>query len=193
MHELTTSAILVDEGALDLERAPTAVLPRAELEAARAASAPARLWFDVGTEEETRRVEVDLELAQIEALLGQPGGYDIVLALDADGLTGLFEDGEVEAHGLRAALAIAATSAAVLAPVSQAALPQSVNPSVSPQVSAASVESANVERAVVGSAVRSQARTLARTQARTQAKAQLAKAFVVQAAGVDRVQGWSQS
>ena len=50
------------------------------------------------------------------------------MTLDGEAVETLFGDADVEAHGLKGAIAIAVTSAAILAPAGQAAVPQSSTP-----------------------------------------------------------------
>jgi len=55
------------------------------------------------------------------------------LTLDGEDVAGLFDDDEVEAHGMRAAIAIAVTSAAVLVPAGHAATTQSIGTAATTQ------------------------------------------------------------
>ena len=49
----------------------------------------------------------------------------IGISLDGDDVASLFDDPDVEAHGMKLAIAIVVTSAAILAPAGQAAVTQS--------------------------------------------------------------------
>lgn len=143
MEELRTTANLIDA----FENGnPVAVLPRRELDEVFAAGEPAQLWLELGREgdEDVRLLSIDLTSADIEEMLGRSTGDDVLVALDGYALHGLFEDPDVEAHGLRSALAIAVVAGAVAAPAGLAANPQ-VSAASNPQVSAASsqVQAAN--------------------------------------------------
>jgi hypothetical protein len=107
----------------------TTIVARSVLEAALQEEGSAELWFDLGGEggEELGRVSVDLSSTDIEELLGITPEDEIALSLDGEAVESLFGDADVEAHGLKGAIAIAVTSAAILAPAGQAALPQSVD------------------------------------------------------------------
>ena len=104
----------------------TTIVARGVLEAALAEEEPGRLWFEVEGDEETRLVAVDLSAADLGELLRLSGNDDVALTLDAGDVEGLFDDPDVEAHGMKGAIAIAVTSAALLAPAGQAAVTQSV-------------------------------------------------------------------
>src|ERR687891_309733 len=120
MLELTTTGRLVEYETLE---------DRRELAAAVESGEPAQLWLELGLadgEEETARVTIDLLPAELAEILSRAGGSDIAFAFDEDALASVLGDSEVEAHGLRGALAIAVTSAAVLAPAGMAAGAQSV-------------------------------------------------------------------
>jgi hypothetical protein len=148
-HAALTTSDTVDESL-------TTIVARSVLEAALAEGESARLWFEIGDDEESRRLEVDLSTADLEELLRMSGSDDVALTLDGDEIAGLFDDPDVEGHGLKGAIAIAVASAALLAPAGQAAVTQSVgaaattqrtNVAVSTQVSnaAATVQVANAQ------------------------------------------------
>jgi hypothetical protein len=103
----------------------TTIVPRGALEAALAEDESSSLWFEVGDDQDSRRVEIELSTADIEELLRLSGSDDVALTLDGDEIAGLFDEPEVEGHGLKGAIAIAVTSAALLAPAGQAAVTQS--------------------------------------------------------------------
>ena len=111
----------------------TTIVARSVLEAALAEGDSARLWFEVGDDEDSRRLEVDLSTADLEELLRMSGSDDVALTLDGDEIAGLFDDPDVEAHGLKGAIAIVVTSAALLAPAGQAAVTQSVGAAATTQ------------------------------------------------------------
>jgi hypothetical protein len=144
MHQVTTSARFVPPETID--ESLSSIVARSVLEAALREDADAGLWFDVQRDDESVRLTVDLSTTDLEEILRLSGGDDILLALDGDAVAGLFDDPEVEGHGVKGALAIAVTSAAILAPAGQAALPQTAqaastvqraNPAATTQVSAA--------------------------------------------------------
>jgi hypothetical protein len=137
----------------------TTIVARSVLEAALAEGDPARLWFEVGDDEDSRRLEVDLSTADLEELLRMSGSDDVALTLDGDEIAGLFDDPDVEGHGLKGAIAIVVTSAALLAPAGQAAVTQSVGAAASTQGSgvAATTQGVGVASTTqVGAAVTTQ-------------------------------------
>ena len=137
----------------------TTIVARSVLEAALAEGDSARLWFEVGDDEDSRRLEVDLSTADLEELLRMSGSDDVALTLDGDDIAGLFDDPDVEGHGLRGAIAIVVTSAALLAPAGQAAVTQSVGAAATTQGSgvAATTQGVGVASTTqVGAAVTTQ-------------------------------------
>ena len=141
MQEVTTTASLVEYSTLEGEGPVTAVLARTDIEAALAIDSPG-LWFDVGYEDDDAgRLAISLAPADLEEILRVSEGDEVTLALDGDWVTGAFADPpDVEAHGLRGAIAIAVVAGAIAAPAGMAATPQ-VSGAATPQVSSASVES----------------------------------------------------
>jgi hypothetical protein len=165
MQQLTTSATFTDRP-LD-DDLLTTIVARSVLEAALAEDEKAELWFEIGREDdETTRLAIDLSAADLEEILRLSSSDDIALTLDGDGVAGLFDDPDVEAHGLKGAIAIAVTSAAILAPAAHAAVPQTAGV-------AATAQRANVAATtqVSGVAARTQ---VASVQARL-AKSNVAK------------------
>lgn len=137
MPELTTTATFT---AGQFDDALTTIVARSVLEAALTEDEGAELWFEIGADDaDTTQLAIDLSAADLEEILRLSGGDDVALTLDGDYVAGLFEDADVEAHGLRGAIAIAVTSAAILAPAAQAAVPQATQqakPQATAQVSA---------------------------------------------------------
>ena len=132
MQQLTTTATFTDRRPDD--DVLTTIVARSVLEAALAEDEKAELWFEIGREdEETARVAIDLSAADLEEILRLSSGDDIALTLDGDGVEGLFDDPDVEAHGLKGAIAIAVTSAAILVPAGHAATQQSVGAAATAQ------------------------------------------------------------
>jgi hypothetical protein len=87
------------------------------------------------------------------------GTEDVALTLDGDDIAGLFDDPDVEGHGLKGAIAIVVTSAALLAPAGQAAVTQSVGAAATTQGSgvAATTQGVGVASTTqVGAAVTTQ-------------------------------------
>ena len=125
-HAALTTSDAVDESL-------TTIVARSVLEAALAEGESSTLWFEVGDDEDSRRIEVDLSTADMEELLRMSGNEDVALSLDGNEIAGLFDDPEVEAHGLKGAIAIVVTSAALLAPAGQAAVTQSVGAAATTQ------------------------------------------------------------
>ena len=169
MLELTTTGRLVDYAVLEAGGL-AAVLARRDLQAALESGGGAQLWLELGStgeDSDDARVTIDLQPSDLEEILSRSEEDEIALALDGEGLAAALEDSEVEAHGLRGALAIAVTSAAVLAPTSMAAVPQTVESAVSAQ---------RVSSAVTSQAVPAATAQVSPAAARTQvAKAQVAK------------------
>lgn len=187
MQELRTTASLVDYATLEGGRSITAVLPRSQIAAALHGDDSAQLWFDLGREEdeETRRLTIDLVSADVEEILRLSTGDDLVLALDADAVAGLFDDPDVEAHGMRGALAIAVTAAAIVAPTSLAAVPQTAEAAATAQRASLAATAAQA-----GLAATTQVSSLA-TKAQISsvaAKTQI-KGLVVKAGGVRIMRG----
>ena len=109
MQQLTTTATFTDRRPDD--EVLTTIVARSVLEAALAEDEKAELWFDIGREDdETARLAIDLSASDLEEILRLSSGDDVALTLDGDGVAGLFDDPDVEAHGLKVAIAIAVTS-----------------------------------------------------------------------------------
>jgi hypothetical protein len=162
MQQLTTTATFTDRRPDD--DVLTTIVARSVLEAALAEDEKAELWFEIGREDdETTRLAIDLSASDLEEILRLSSGDDVALTLDGDGVAGLFDDSDVHAHGLKGAIAIAVTSAAILAPAGHAATQQSVG------------AASTVQRA--GVAATAQVRAAATTQgSRVAAKTQVANA-----------------
>jgi len=191
MQELTTTANLVEYGALG-DSPITAVLARSELEAALHADESAQLWFELGLDEdeETQLLTIDLDSAALEQILRLGGGDDVLVAFDGDAVAGLFDDPDFEAHGMRGALAIAVTAAAIIAPTGLAAAPQTAGAAATAQVSGLAA-TAQVSGLAATTQVSGQvARAAAKAQVKgVAAKTQVSKSLVVKAAGVKLLRG----
>ncbi len=188
MQELTTTATLVEYGTFEGRSPITAILARSELEAALNTHESAQLWFELGLDgdEETTRLTLDLTPTDLEEMLRRSTGDEVSLALDGDALAGLFADPDVEAHGLRGALAATVAIAAIAAPTSLAAVPQTSEVAATAQraTAAATVQTS-------GTAATAQISSLA---AKAQisgvaAKSQISKSLVVRAGGVQLMRG----
>lgn len=162
MHEVTTHARVVEGDALEDQFVVS--FSRRELEALHDSGDPAQLWLELEKEGNggPKRVAVDLTSGDIDELLQHPNGDDLLIALDGYALHGLFDDAEVEAHGLRSALAIAVVAAAAAAPAGLAATPQASNPATTAQK--------------VGAASTAQVNPATQAQVSTQVSAQVSKA-----------------
>jgi hypothetical protein len=123
MLEITRTATFTDTRP---DEALTTIVARSVLEAALAEDEPGQLWFEIEGDDDSRLVAIDMSTADLEELLRLSGSDDVALTLDVDDVEGLFDDPDVEGHGLKGAIAIAVTSAALLAPAGQAAVTQSV-------------------------------------------------------------------
>jgi hypothetical protein len=189
MQELTTAGHLVEYTALQGKGSFAAVLARTELEAALHADGSVGLWFELGHggAEDTSRLTLEVTSEDVEKMLQSSPGDEIVLALDAEEVDGLLADSDVEAHGIRGALAIAVATAAIAAPTSLAATPQ-VSSEVSSQVS--SQVSTEVSPQVSGLVATTQvSRQVLRPASTAQVRAQvvrnqLHRSLVLNAAGV---------
>jgi hypothetical protein len=132
MQQLTRTATFTDERIDD--EALTTIVARSVLEAALAEDEKAQLWFELaGGDDETRRLAIDLSAADLEEILSLSGDADIALTLEGEDVARLFDDSEVEAHGMRGAIAIAVTSAAILVPAGHAATTQSIGAAATTQ------------------------------------------------------------
>ena len=159
----------------------TTIVARSVLEAALQDEDSAELWFELGDDgrsEDVSRLSIDLSHSDIEELLRLTPDDEIALTLDGAAVESLF-DPDVEAHGLKGAIAIAVTSAAILAPAAQAGVPQSVD--------AAAKQQANIQATTqIGAAATTQVSSIAsRAQAVSgQSKLQVAKTQVAKVSGL---------
>ncbi len=137
MQEFARIASVVGHESLDESFA--VAFPRRELESLREAGEPAQLWVELEKEGNggPKRLTIDLTPRDIDELLRHPNGDDLLIALDGYALHGLFDDGDVEAHGLRGVLAIAVVAAGIAAPAGLAANPQATTAAANPQLAKA--------------------------------------------------------
>jgi hypothetical protein len=188
MQELTTTATLVEYGTFEGGSPITAILARSELEAALNTHESAQLWFELGLDgdEETTRLTLDLTPTDLEEMLRRSTGDEVSLALDGDALAGLFADPDVEAHGLRGALAATVAIAAIAAPTSLAAVPQTSGVAATAQraSAAATVQTSGTAATAQISSVAAKAQISG-----VAAKAQISKTLVVRAGGVQIMRG----
>jgi hypothetical protein len=127
MEEILTHARFADLAAVE-ERGLTATVPRSEIEdAVREAEGQPELLLDVrlsggngDRRVENRRVSIEWERADLEALLRQARGESVTFAVDTDSLVRALETSEVEAHGIREAAAAVTVALAVAAPAAAA-------------------------------------------------------------------------
>lgn len=148
MTALATSANLVDLSTLDEESRLTVTLDRSEVEALLASDSSPLLWFDLGVEgeEEPHRLTFELTGDDLRTLLSGSTGSEIALAVDGEALASLLDEPEVEAHGLRGAIAVsvAIATAAIAAPSALAATPQALGTAATSQAVSAAVSSQQV-------------------------------------------------
>ncbi|HLG08542.1 MAG TPA: hypothetical protein VI409_07730 [Gaiellaceae bacterium] len=179
MQEVTTTASLVDYATLEGGRSITAVLPRSQIAAALHGDDSAQLWFELEREEDeqARLLTIDMVSGDLAEMLRRSTGDEVVLALDGDAAAGLFDDPDVEAHGMRGAFAIAVVAGAMMAPAGLAANPQ--------------VSSLSAKAQVSGLAATTQVSSLAAKAQITgvAAKTQVSKSLVVKAGGVKLLKG----
>lgn len=188
MQELTTTATLVEYGTFEGGSPITAILARSELEAALNTHESAQLWFELGVDgdEETTRLTLDLTPTDLEEMLRLSTGDEVSLALDGDALAGLFADPDVEAHGLRGALAATVAIAAIAAPTSLAAVPQTSEAAATAQraTAAATVQTSGMAATTQISSLAAKAQISG-----VAAKSQISKSLVVRAGGVQLMRG----
>jgi hypothetical protein len=166
MLEITRTATFTDAQA---DEALTTIVARSVLEAALAEDEPGQLWFEVESDDDSRRLAIDMSAADLEELLRLAGSDDVALTLDADDVEGLFDAPDVEGHGLKGAIAIAVTGAALLAPAGQAAVTQSIGTQATTQ------QAGIAATTQVGAAVSTQVSNAAATAQLASAQAKLAK------------------
>ena len=128
MEALTAKAALVDPAALEIEStALTTQIPRTEIEEAARADGPAELFLDVARVRDgdshtheiqtQQRITVSWDPDDLEKLLGSTNSDHVTLAFKAEELARMFDEPDVDAHGLReriAVLTVAATTVAGL-------------------------------------------------------------------------------
>jgi hypothetical protein len=121
MSALTARASLVDPATLgDGEGVIATSIPRSEIEEALEAGTTSELFLDVarerdGEREAEQRITVSWEPADLQKLLTSTTGDEVTFAFRPDELARMFDESDVEAHGLRekmAILTVAATTAA---------------------------------------------------------------------------------
>jgi hypothetical protein len=166
MLEITRTATFTDA---QPDEALTTIVARSVLEAALAEDEPGQLWFEIESEDDSRLVAIDMSTADLEELLRLAGSDDVALTLDVDDVEGLFDDPDVEGHGMKGAIAIAVTSAALLAPAGQAAVTQSAGTQSTTQRAGVAATTQ------IGAAVSTQVSNAAATAQVTSVQAKLAK------------------
>lgn len=180
MLEVTRTATFTDA---QPDEALTTIVARSVLEAALADEEPGQLWFEVESEDDSRRLAIDISTADLEALVRLSGSDDLALTLDADEVGGLFDDPDVEGHGMKGAIAIAVTSAALLAPAGQAAVTQTVG-------TQATTQRADVAATTqIGAAVSTQVSNAAATAQVATVQAKLAKSNVTKLRSLKLLRG----
>jgi hypothetical protein len=166
MLEITRTATFTDA---QPDEALTTIVARSVLEAALAEDEPGQLWFEIESDDDSRLVAIDMSTADLEELLRLAGSDDVALALDVDDVEDLFDDPDVEGHGMKGAIAIAVTTAALLAPAGQAAVTQSVGTQSTTQRAGVAATTQ------VGAAVSTQVSNAAATAQVASVQAKLAK------------------
>ena len=159
------------------------MLRRSELEAALNEKNAGHLWFEFEDEndEQTRLLTIDMVSGELEEMLRRSTGEEIVLALDGNALEGLLHDPDVEAHGLRGALAVAVATAAIAAPAGLAATPQATSAGATTQGvgAAATVQTAGVAATTQVSSLAAKAQVSG-----VAAKSQVSRSLVAKAGAV---------
>ncbi len=122
MREVLAEATLVERESIETGSLIGAVIPRAELERQLHDDDALGLWFDLAEDGgEQLRLTVQLSALDAREALKLAGDDDVAFALDGESLQALVGDADVEAHGMRGALAIVVTTAAIAAPAGVAA------------------------------------------------------------------------
>ncbi|HET7744797.1 MAG TPA: hypothetical protein VFK76_08645 [Gaiellaceae bacterium] len=122
MREVMANAVLVERESFETGSSISAVIPRRELEKYLHADDALGLWLDLAEDgRENLRLTVKLSSEDAREALRLSGNDDVVFAFDEASLQELADDPEVEAHGLRAALAVGVATAAIAAPAGLAA------------------------------------------------------------------------
>jgi hypothetical protein len=188
MQQLTTTATF---GARQLDDdALTTIVSRSTLEAALVEDDPGQLWFEVAGDDDSRLLAIDLSTADLEEMLRLSGSDDVALTLDGEEIAGLFDDEpEVEAHGMKGAIAIAVTSAALLAPAGQAAVTPSIGAAATTQRAHAAATAQRANAAVTEQVATAQAKLAKSSAAKSSAaKSSAAKlrSFKLLRAGIAR-------
>ena len=114
MLEVTRTATFTDEQP-DGE-ALTTIVARSVLEAALAEDEPGRLWFEVGDDEHSQALRDRSLHGRSRGAAAAVGQRRRRTHARRRRVAGLFDDPDVEGHGMKGAIAIAVTSAALLAP-----------------------------------------------------------------------------
>jgi hypothetical protein len=145
MQEVSTTATLVEPAAF--EGGIRTVLSRQEIEEALEADADSfALWFDVASGDDTSRLTLELTPEDAEQLLRGSSGDDVTVALGGDGLISMFEDPDVEAHGLReAAVLIGIVAVGATAGVAEAKPIMDVGDAAAPVALAGAAGAAGME------------------------------------------------
>lgn len=165
MTALTTTANLVELSTLDEDSQLTATLERSEIETLLSADGTNQLWFELGAEgTEIQQLTVELTDDDLRALLAGSSGDEVLLALDGEAVANMLEEPDVEAHGLRAALAVsvAVVTTAIAAPAGLAATPQATSPAATQQ----SVGAATTQQGVGAAATTQVVRQIVSSQLR---------------------------
>ena len=184
MQAIQARATFVTAEAVD--ESLTTIVARSVLEAALQEEEPAELWFEVAKHDgdDVSRLSIDLSYSDIEELLSMSPEDEIALSLDGEAVENLFDDADVEAHGMKGAIAIAVTSAALLAPgIAQAAVPQAT---VQAKPAATAQVSTQATAQVSASATAQVSSLAAKTQVSLQNKPQVSK---IQLSKVSKLSG----
>jgi hypothetical protein len=145
MQEVSTTATLVEPAAF--EGGIRTVLSRREIEEALEADADSfALWFDVASGDDAARLTLELTPQDAEELLRGSSGDEVTVALGGAGLTSMFEDPDVEAHGLReAAVLIGIVAVGATAGVAEAKPIMDVGDAAAPVALAGAAGAAGME------------------------------------------------
>jgi len=158
MSETSTSAMLVGTPGMIADRASaiTATIPRDEIAQALTSEPPAELILDVlrgrpgAQDPEQRTVNIAWGQGDLESLLRLPGDDAVMFYFDSAELERLFEEAEVEGHGLREAAVVLSVAAVAAVGAGKAQAVPDLRDASQPLVTAAAHDEASLTERGIG-------------------------------------------
>jgi len=158
MSETSTSAMLVGTPGMIADRASaiTATIPRDEIAQALTSEPPAELILDVlrgrpgAQDPEQRTVNIAWGQGDLESLLRLPGDDAVMFYFDSAELERLFEEAEVEGHGLREAAVVLSIAAVAAVGAGKAQAVPDLRDASQPLVTAAAHDEASLTERGIG-------------------------------------------